>query len=334
MGRWPRPGRSPPRGRRRCGRPGSASGGHTPRRAGAGGGAEGGGAGAGCLRASSRGAGQAQPPSPPRRAVTVHGGAGSAEPGAGGSPRRPAEPGGRPPSSAAARPVPARPGRPAPCPSGAEPLAARTWPPRQRAPASPTSTSSTRSSASTEPAPRPAARPGTRRRCREPCAGAPALPGAGGGLVAARCNPARQHPPHPHPPPSALAASPLKGKVFLRSWVISAAGWGVSAACLGLHPPVAPRDFFSSPLPSSGPGCRLLLPAPFPCCTLPFPSSVSAPGHGAVTATWRCLSRRFLVPVKGPGAAAPRFSLPLSALASALADLLLHPRTGFCREAR
>lgn len=43
------------------------------------------GAGAGCLWASSRGAGQAQPPSPPRRAVTVHGGAGSAEPGAGGA---------------------------------------------------------------------------------------------------------------------------------------------------------------------------------------------------------------------------------------------------------
>ena len=81
------------------------------------------------------------------------------------------------------------------------------------------------------------------------------------------------------------------------------------------------------PVPSSGPGCRVLLPTPSPCYPLPFPSTVSALGHGTVTATLRCFSPHFLVPVKGPGAAAPRFSLPLPFLSP---HLSLHWQTCCC----
>lgn len=135
-------------------------------------------------------------------------------------------------------------------------------------------------------------------------------------------------------PASTPAASPLEGKVFLRPWVFPTAGWGVPATSPGLRAPVAPRDFLASPLallrtrlPRSFPRTVSLLDVVVPfncfcagtrhcyCHSAMLQSPLPCPCE-----TTRCCCTALLSP-----------SLPLSALVSALADLLLHPRTGLCR---
>lgn len=122
--------------------------------------------------------------------------------------------------------------------------------------------------------------------------------------------------------------------MFLRPWFVPASGWGVAAACLGLRAPVAPRDFLSSPLAL----LRTGLP-PSPARTVSL-LHVAVPINCFCAGTRHCYCHSAMLqfPLPCPcersrcccTALLPP-TLPLSALVSSLADLLLHPRTGLCR---